>query len=110
MRALIADDNRDSVEMLELLLTMHGHHVTVAFNGEQALALAAERPHDVALIDLGMPVMDGYAVARQLAGSVARSAPVGGGGVRSSPRQAGAVGGAAASAEARVTGSGHRLN
>ena len=53
-RVLIADDNRDSVEMLELLLTTHGHHVTVAFDGEQALALAAQRPHDVALLDLGM--------------------------------------------------------
>lgn len=73
-RVLVADDNRDSVEMMELLLTMHGHEVTVAFNGEQALALAlaADRPHDVALLDLGMPVMDGYAVARQLSGSAAR--------------------------------------
>lgn len=75
-RVLVADDNHDSVEMLELLLTMHGHQVTVAFDGAQALALAAERPHDVALLDLGMPVMDGYAVARQLAGSAARPALV----------------------------------
>lgn len=71
-RVLIADDNHDSVEMLALLLTMHGHEVSVAFDGEQALALAAERTHDVALLDLGMPVLDGYAVARQLAGTAAR--------------------------------------
>lgn len=75
-RVLIADDNHDSVEMLALLLTMHGHEVTVAYDGEQALALAAGRPHDVALLDLGMPVVDGYAVARQLAGSAARPAVV----------------------------------
>jgi signal transduction histidine kinase/CheY-like chemotaxis protein len=71
-RVLVADDNQDSVEMLALLLTTHGHEVTVAFDGEQALAMAVARPHDVALLDLGMPVMDGYAVARQLAGTAAR--------------------------------------
>ena len=53
-------------------VTVDGHEVTVAFDGEQALAMAVARPHDVALLDLGMPVMDGYAVARQLAGTAAR--------------------------------------
>ena len=67
-RVLIADDNRDAAESLAMLLEMDGHAVTVVHDGRQALAsIEASRP-EVALLDIGMPEMDGYEVARQVRG------------------------------------------
>jgi CheY-like chemotaxis protein len=67
-RVLIADDNRDAAESLSMLLEIEGHTVTVVHDGQQALAaIEAARP-DVALLDIGMPKMDGYEVARQVRG------------------------------------------
>ncbi|HYJ39861.1 MAG TPA: PAS domain S-box protein, partial [Steroidobacteraceae bacterium] len=67
-RVLIADDNRDAAESLAMLLEIEGHSVTVVHDGQQALAaIEAARP-DVALLDIGMPEMDGYEVARQVRG------------------------------------------
>ena len=67
-RVLIADDNRDAAESLAMLLEIEGHTVTVVHDGQQALAaIEAARP-DVALLDIGMPEMDGYEVARQVRG------------------------------------------
>jgi CheY-like chemotaxis protein len=63
LRVLIADDNRDSADSLGMLLEMSGHEIHVAHDGPQALALAAEKRPDVALLDIGMPGMDGYEVA-----------------------------------------------
>jgi PAS domain S-box-containing protein len=63
-RILIAEDDRDAAEMLRMVLAYTGHDVRVANDGVEALALAREsRPH-VALIDIGMPRMDGYETAR----------------------------------------------
>jgi PAS domain S-box-containing protein len=67
-RVLIADDNRDAAESLAMLLEMDGHVVTVVHDGRQALAsIEASRP-DVALLDIGMPEIDGYEVARRVRG------------------------------------------
>jgi signal transduction histidine kinase/CheY-like chemotaxis protein len=67
-RVLIADDNRDAAESLAMLLEMHGHTVSVVHDGRQALAaMEASRP-DVALLDIGMPEIDGYEVARRVRG------------------------------------------
>jgi CheY-like chemotaxis protein len=63
LRVLIADDNRDSAESLGMLLELSGHEVMLAHDGLQALAMAAERLPDAALLDIGMPGMDGYQVA-----------------------------------------------
>jgi PAS domain S-box-containing protein len=63
LRVLIADDNRDSAESLGMLLEMSGHEIHLAHDGPQALAMAAEKQPDVALLDIGMPGMDGYEVA-----------------------------------------------
>lgn len=63
LRVLIADDNRDSAESLGMLLEMSGHEIHLAHDGPQALAMAAEKHPDVALLDIGMPGMDGYEVA-----------------------------------------------
>lgn len=63
---LIADDNADAAESLGLLLKMEGHCVHLAHQGEQALELANQVRPDVAVLDIGMPLMDGFEVARQL--------------------------------------------
>jgi len=65
-RVLIIDDNADAANSIAALLTHQGHETHVAFDGRQALEeIEAFRP-DVALLDLGLPEMDGYEVARKL--------------------------------------------
>ena len=65
-RILIVEDNADGRESLRLLLELLGHQVVVAEDGLQGLKMAlAERP-DVALIDIGLPGLDGYEVARRI--------------------------------------------
>lgn len=64
-RILVADDNRDAAESLATLLEFHGYQVQFVHDGESALqALESFRP-DVALLDIGMPKLDGYEVARR---------------------------------------------
>lgn len=65
-RVLIADDNRDAAESLAMLLRMDGHEVAVVHDGRQALSAFQAHNPDVALIDIGMPELDGYEVARQV--------------------------------------------
>jgi PAS domain S-box-containing protein len=65
-RLVIADDNEDAAESLAALLRMDGHHVTVVNNGQQALATIAALQPEIALLDIGMPDLSGYEVARQL--------------------------------------------
>jgi PAS domain S-box-containing protein len=65
-RILVVDDNQDAADSLAMLLRMQGHHVRVANNGFDALeAVNVERP-DIVFLDIGMPKMDGYEVARRL--------------------------------------------
>ena len=63
---LIVDDNRDAADTLALMLTFEGHHVDVVYCSTDALDLVAQQHPDVVFLDIGMPVMDGYAVARAL--------------------------------------------
>jgi PAS domain S-box-containing protein len=63
---LIVEDNDDARESLQLLLESLGHRVIAAADGPRALALAEHHAPDVVLIDLGLPSLDGYAVARTL--------------------------------------------
>ncbi len=65
-RIVIADDNRDAADSLAVLLQVAGHAVTVAYDGEAALRLCIEQQPDVALLDIGMPKLDGYELARRL--------------------------------------------
>ncbi len=65
-RVLLVDDMVDAGEMLALCLSAEGFDVTYAATGAEALRLAAEADFDVAVLDLAMPEMDGYAVARAL--------------------------------------------
>ena len=60
------DDNPDALEPLSLLLQSKGHETRVATGGAEAISVADDfRPHCV-LLDLGLPLMDGYEVARRL--------------------------------------------
>jgi signal transduction histidine kinase/DNA-binding response OmpR family regulator len=65
-RVLVVDDNVDAARILSRLLTAGGHHVDVAHDGQAALEIARERPPDVVLLDIGLPGMDGYEVARRM--------------------------------------------
>jgi CheY-like chemotaxis protein len=71
-RILIIEDNDDTRQMLHETLAFSGHAVREARDGASGLALAAEAQPDVALIDIGLPDLDGYEVARRL-----RAAPGG---------------------------------
>ena len=65
-RILVADDNRDAAEALSLQLQLAGHDVRTAHDGIEALTVAKTFDPDIVLLDIGMPKMDGYEVARQL--------------------------------------------
>jgi CheY-like chemotaxis protein len=70
-RVLIADDNRDSAESLAMLLRLEGHQVVVGHDGDTALRLFETHAPEIALLDIGMPQMDGYEVARRIRASPA---------------------------------------
>jgi len=65
-RLLVVDDNQDAATSLAMLLRLQGHEVRVAHDGPTALALATSYLPGVILLDIGMPGMDGYEVARRL--------------------------------------------
>ncbi|MCP3723627.1 response regulator [Paraburkholderia sp. CNPSo 3272] len=65
-RVLIADDNVDSASSLLMLLELEGHEVRVAHDGPGALALAQSFLPNVAILDIGLPGMDGHALAKAL--------------------------------------------
>jgi len=69
---LLVEDNSDARETLRLLLEFEGHRVTAAENGEQGIQLARENTFTLALIDIGLPDVDGYSVAQRI-----RSSPSG---------------------------------
>jgi PAS domain S-box-containing protein len=66
LRVLVVDDNRDSAESLSLLLQMVGNDVSSAYDGEEALQMASTLKPDVVLLDIGLPKLNGYDVARQI--------------------------------------------
>lgn len=70
LRILIADDNVDLSESFADMLSAHGHHVEVVHDGEAAVLAARRTVPDIALVDIGMPRLDGYGVARQLRADV----------------------------------------
>lgn len=65
-RILVVDDNRDSATSLATMLTLDGHDVRRAYDGVEALDTAEEFRPEVVLLDIGMPRLDGYGVARAL--------------------------------------------
>ncbi len=65
-RVLVVDDNADTAETLGHLLRASGHEVRLAGDGPAALAAASGFAPDVAILDIGLPTMDGYELAREL--------------------------------------------
>lgn len=63
---LVADDRPDNVELVRDLLTMEGYQVLTAYNGQEALEKILENLPDLVLLDLDMPLMDGYEVCAQI--------------------------------------------
>jgi len=66
LRLLIVDDNADSVDALGMWLRIEGHDTDLAYSGEEALTLAVARRPDAVVLDLALPGIDGYEVARRL--------------------------------------------
>jgi signal transduction histidine kinase/ActR/RegA family two-component response regulator len=65
-RVLVVDDNVDSADSIASLLESSGHDVKVAYSAEKALEMAAEYQPEIMLLDIGLPEMDGYEVAKRL--------------------------------------------
>src|SRR2546430_14723363 len=65
-RILVADDNVDALQTLATVLELGGHEVFSAANGSLALESAERHLPEVALLDIGMPLLDGYEVARRI--------------------------------------------
>jgi CheY-like chemotaxis protein len=63
---LLADDNADALETMSALLELEGHLVKTASDGEQALALGETLHPDVAILDIGMPRLNGYEAAARI--------------------------------------------
>jgi CheY-like chemotaxis protein len=65
-RILIADDNADLAESMAMLLRLEGHEVRIALDGASALDLAEKFEPNAALLDIGLPGLNGYNLAREL--------------------------------------------
>jgi two-component system CheB/CheR fusion protein len=65
-RILVVDDNKDAADALALFLQMDGHAVRCVYDGRSALEVASEFMPEVVLLDIGLPDMDGYALAQNL--------------------------------------------
>ena len=65
-KILIIEDNEQNLYLETFILQKHGHEVVQATNGELGIALAAQTSPDLILLDIQLPKMDGYSVAREL--------------------------------------------
>ena len=65
-RILLVDDNRDAAETLAMLLELTGHETHIAYDGLEAVETAAKVKPDLVLLDIGLPKMNGYEVARRI--------------------------------------------
>jgi PAS domain S-box-containing protein len=74
-RILVVDDNRDAADTVAEALASSGHEVRVAHDGPTALAVAGTFHPDVCIVDIGLPIMDGYELARALREAGLRPAP-----------------------------------
>jgi PAS domain S-box-containing protein len=66
LRILIVDDNRDSADSLVMLLRLMGNDTRTAYDGQQGVDVAGEFRPDVALLDIGLPKLDGYEACRRI--------------------------------------------
>ncbi|HEU0033092.1 MAG TPA: response regulator [Kofleriaceae bacterium] len=75
LRAVVCDDAPDLRELVADLLRLRGHDVTIVEDGPSAVELICKQKPDVALIDIGLPEMDGYEVARQIRRALTEKRP-----------------------------------
>ena len=73
---LIVEDDADLAEALQLILELHGYRATLAGNGRDALAMVAACMPSLIVLDMLMPVMDGWQFAREFARRHGREAPI----------------------------------
>ena len=76
LRVLIADDERDQVTTLAAILNDEGHDVREVYRGNEVLRMMADFDPDVALVDIGMPGMSGYDVAREVREQYGKARPL----------------------------------
>ena len=76
LRVLIADDERDHVTTLAAILNDEGHDVREVYRGNEVLRMIADFDPDVALVDIGMPGMTGYDVAREVREHYGKARPL----------------------------------
>ena len=72
---LVADDDEELLDLLEFYLSRRGYDVHLASDGRQALVKAQEQKFDLVLLDVMMPVMDGYHVASELSARMSSGCP-----------------------------------
>jgi signal transduction histidine kinase len=75
-RILVVDDNRDSADSLAMVLRLRGHDVSVGYNGESAVSLFESLGPEFVILDIGMPIMDGYEAARRIRAAATGNPPV----------------------------------
>lgn len=66
LRVLVVDDNHDAADSLAMILEMTGNHVGIAYSGLKALQIAPDLDPDLVVLDIGLPEIDGYEIARRL--------------------------------------------
>ena len=66
LRVLVIEDNHDAAEALAMLLELYGHDATVFSDGPKAIEAVRTAAFDLAFVDIGLPGMDGYEVARRI--------------------------------------------
>jgi CheY-like chemotaxis protein len=76
IRLLLVDDHEDSCDLFRLVLEERGHVVEVATDGVEALAKLVTGRFEVAVLDLGLPNLDGFEVARRVQEQLAAAAPL----------------------------------
>ena len=75
-RVLIVDDNEDAARSLAYLLSSAGYRVETAFDGATALAIAQHFVPDICILDINMPGMNGYELARRIRESLIENPPL----------------------------------
>jgi two-component system CheB/CheR fusion protein len=75
LRILVTEDNDDARLMMQSMLALDGHEVETARDGAETLARLASFKPDVVLMDIGLPDMDGYEIARRIAEAYMRDKP-----------------------------------
>jgi CheY-like chemotaxis protein len=76
LRILIVEDDDDTADCMAMVLRMHGHDVAVARDGPTALQMADANAPDVVLLDIAMPKMDGWRLAKELRCHTERKRPL----------------------------------